>query len=545
MSQTHDLAAMRERLDFIGLDAAAKERLNSLKEVIAASIGDALDEFYKKVRTTPQTHAMFSNEQHLQGAKQRQERHWVLIADAEFDERYIDGISKVGKVHARLGLEPRWYIGGYALIIEQLIGSVIAARWPSMFGRKNAAALAQDVSTVVKAALLDMDYGVSIYLEELAEARRKAEDEKQKAETDQRAALALLAEALNELAGGNLESRLTAELPPEFVEMAGNFNSAAASLHEAIADVRTTSAAIMSGTEGIAMASDDLSRRTEQQAASLEESSAALHELSESVRMTADNAAQASHVVSATQSEASQSEKVVADAVAAMGKIKGSSEEIAAIIGVIDEIAFQTNLLALNAGVEAARAGDAGRGFAVVAQEVRSLAQRCASSAKEIKDLISTSSDQVESGVSLVGAAGEALASMIGRINEINHLMNGIASAAAEQSQGIAEVNTAVSQMDQITQKNAAMVEETSAETQRLKDEAFELAAKLKRFRIDAQKVEAARLIAGPRKLSPAAHATTGRTAVSFVRHAAARVGGGAAVAVKSEPVHDNGWEEF
>lgn len=450
----------------------------------------------------------------------------MLIADAEFDERYIDGISKVGKVHARLGLEPRWYIGGYALIIEQLIGSVIAARWPSMFGRKNAAALAQDVSTVVKAALLDMDYGVSIYLEELAEARRKAE-------------------ALNELAGGNLESRLTAELPPEFVEMAGNFNSAVASLHEAIADVRTTSAAIMSGTEGIAMASDDLSRRTEQQAASLEESSAALHELSESVRMTADNAATASHVVAATQTEASQSEKVVADAVDAMGKIKGSSEEIAAIIGVIDEIAFQTNLLALNAGVEAARAGDAGRGFAVVAQEVRSLAQRCASSAKEIKDLISTSSDQVESGVSLVGAAGEALASMIGRINEINHLMNGIASAAAEQSQGITEVNTAVSQMDQITQKNAAMVEETSAETQRLKDEAFELAAKLKRFRIDAQKPEAARLSAEPRKLSPAAQAAIGRTAASFVRQAAARVGGGAAVAFKSEPVHDNGWEEF
>ena len=147
--------------------------------------------------------------------------------------------------------------------------------------------------------------------------------------------------------------------------------------------------------------------------------------------------------------------------------------------------------------------------------------------------------------MSLVGAAGEALASMIGRINEINHLMNGIASAAAEQSQGITEVNTAVSQMDQITQKNAAMVEETSAETQRLKDEAFERAAKLKRFRIDAQKTEAARLSAEPRKLSPAAQAAIGRTAASFVRQAAARVGGGAAVAFKSEPVHDNGWEEF
>src|SRR5690606_5660938 len=152
-----------------------------------------------------------------------------------------------------------------------------------------------------------------------------------------------------------------------------------------------------------------------------------------------------------------------------------------------DKIALQTKLLALNAGVEAARAGEAGKGFAVVAQEVRSLAQRCASSAKEIEKLIFTSGDHVESGVALVGAAGQALASMIGRINEINHLTNGIAAAAAEQSQGIAEVNTAVSQMDQITQKNAAMVEETSAETQRLNDEAIDLAAKLKRFRIEAK----------------------------------------------------------
>ena len=545
MNQTHDMAALRERLDFIGIDAAAKERLKSLKGVIVSSIGGALDQFYTKVRATPQTSRFFSDEGHITGAKKRQESHWELIANAEFDSRYVGGVSAVGKAHARLGLEPRWYIGGYALILEQLVGAVMAARWSSVFGRKRASAIAVDISTVVKAAMLDMDYAISIYLDELAEARSKAEEEKAKAEADQRAALALLAEALNELAKGNLESRLTAELPSEFVEMAENFNSAVEALHVAISDVRTTSAAIMSGTEGLAMASDDLSRRTEQQAASLEESSAALHELSESVRMTADSAAQASDVVSATQTEASQSEKVVTDAVAAMGKIKDSSEEIAAIIGVIDEIAFQTNLLALNAGVEAARAGEAGRGFAVVAQEVRSLAQRCTSSAKEIKDLISTSGDQVESGVSLVGAAGEALASMIRRINEINHLMNGIASAAAEQSQGIHEVNTAVSQMDQITQKNAAMVEETSAETQRLKDEALELAAKLKRFRIDAQRAEAVRPIAGPRKLSPAAQAAVGRTAASFVTRAAARVGGAAAVAVKSEPVHDNGWEEF
>lgn len=539
MNQTHDMTALAERLDFIGIDAPARETLKSLKGVIGSSIGDALDRFYEKVRATPQTMRFFSNEAHLQSAKTRQQSHWELIANAEFDSHYVGGVSAVGKVHARIGLEPRWYIGGYALILEQLIGAVVSKRWPSVFGRKHSARIAGEISTVVKAAMLDMDYAISIYLEELAEARQKAEEEKAKAEADQRAALALLADALNGLAKGNLESRLTADLPAEFAEMAKNFNLAATSLHDAIADVRTTSGAIMAGAEGIALASDDLSRRTEQQAASLEESSAALHELSESVRMTADNAAQASHVVSATQSEASQSEKVVADAVAAMDNIKGSSEEIAAIIGVIDEIAFQTNLLALNAGVEAARAGEAGKGFAVVAQEVRSLAQRCASSAKEIKNLISTSGDHVESGVALVGTAGQALASMIGRINEINHLMNGIASAAAEQSQGIAEVNTAVSQMDQITQKNAAMVEETSAETQRLKDEALDLAAKLKRFRIEAEPG-----IAASAQLSSSVKAVVGSAAVSS-RSGIARQTGSAVAAINSLQVEDDGWEEF
>ena len=530
-NQQHDMAALKERLDFIGIDNEARERLRSLKGVIAGSVGAALDTFYSKVRATPQTMRFFSDESHVQGAKKRQESHWDLIANAEFDARYVGGVSAVGKAHARLGLEPRWYIGGYALIVEQLVGAVMKERWPSAFGRKHAGRIAGEVSTVVKAAMLDMDYAISIYLDELAEARRKAEEEKAKAEADQRAALAHLAEALNELARGNLESRLTADLPTDFIEMANNFNSAVASLHDAISEVRTTSTSITSGAEGIANASDDLSRRTEQQAASLEESSAALHQLSESVRLTADSAAKASSVVGATQAEATKSEKVVSDAVAAMGQIKSSSEEIAAIIGVIDEIAFQTNLLALNAGVEAARAGEAGRGFAVVAQEVRSLAQRCASSAKEIKELISASGEHVESGVSLVGAAGDALASMILRINEINQLMTGIASAAQEQSRGLGEVNTAVSQMDQITQKNAAMVEETSAETQRLKSEATDLSAKLRRFQV--HNAEGRNLRAVP---------TARGASVTALRQAG---GSGSALARLETRPEEDGWEEF
>lgn len=534
-NQSHDMVALKERLDFIGIDTAARERLGALKQVIAESIGEAMDHFYDKVRATPQTSRFFGDEALIQSAKSRQETHWAVIADAGFDARYVAAVSAVGRTHARLGLDPRWYIGGYALVVEKLIASVLRARWPSVFGRKHTDRVAADIAIVVKAAMLDMDYAISTYLDALTQAQKKAEEEKARNEANQRAALAKLAEALTELAGGDLEAGLSEDLPGEFQHMAKNFNAAVASLREAISEVRTTSTSITTGTEGIAHAADDLSRRTEQQAASLEESSAALHQLSESVRLTADSAARAASVVASTQAEAAKSEKVVLDAVGAMGKIKDSSEEISAIIGVIDEIAFQTNLLALNAGVEAARAGEAGRGFAVVAQEVRSLAQRCAASAREIKELISTSGDHVESGVSLVGATGEALSRMIERINEINSLMADIASAAREQSQGIDEVNVAVNQMDEITQKNAAMVEETSAETQRLKDEATDLSLKLQRFRMDAK-------LAGVHPPMPVAAPRPVAAMRPAIRPLA---GGGAAAALKLDRPQDDSWEEF
>ena len=190
-------------------------------------------------------------------------------------------------------------------------------------------------------------------------------------------------------------------------------------------------------------------------------------------------------VVGVALTEARVSEEVVSRAVEAMGAIEKSSDGISKIIGVIDEIAFQTNLLALNAGVEAARAGEAGRGFAVVAQEVRELAQRCASAAREIKGLISQSSSQVQTGVGLVNNAGEALEKIIVRIGEINDIVSKIASAAADQSGGLREVNTSISSMDQITQRNAAMVEETSAQTVTLSDEAQRLVAALQGFKTD------------------------------------------------------------
>jgi methyl-accepting chemotaxis protein len=240
------------------------------------------------------------------------------------------------------------------------------------------------------------------------------------------------------------------------------------------------------GASEIAAAADDLSRRTEHQAASLEETAAALDQITVTVRQTAERAVEARGVISAAGSDAKQAEAVVTAAIDAVLAMQQSSDQIGQIIGVIDEIAFQTNLLALNAGVEAARAGEAGRGFAVVASEVRALAQRSAEAAKEIKSLIATSSDRVTDGVKLVGRTGEALSRIIQQVDSISNLVLSISASAQEQSSGLLEVNTAVNEMDRVTQQNAAMVEQTTAAAHSLRDQYRALSDEVGGFRIAA-----------------------------------------------------------
>ena len=235
------------------------------------------------------------------------------------------------------------------------------------------------------------------------------------------------------------------------------------------------SRSIRGQSDEITRSSEELARRTENQAATLEETAAALDQLTASVKSAANSAREVETIVQAARREAEDSGKVVLGAVDAMNGIEKSSEQISQIIGVIDDIAFQTNLLALNAGVEAARAGDAGRGFAVVASEVRALAQRSSDASKEIKTLISSSSQLVGRGVQAVGSAGKALTTMVERVANISNLVSAISVGAQEQSLGLGEVNLGVNQLDQVAQKNAAMVEQSLMATQSLRDEAIGL----------------------------------------------------------------------
>jgi methyl-accepting chemotaxis protein len=286
------------------------------------------------------------------------------------------------------------------------------------------------------------------------------------------------------LRDGDLTLRIDAPLGAEYETLREDFNAAIDGLRETVLGVNQMVGTIRGDVREITGAAEDLSRRTEHQAATLEETAAALAEITAAVTSAAEGARKARAVVGEARANAESSGRVVEDAVAAMSEIATSSSRISRIVGVIDDIAFQTNLLALNAGVEAARAGDAGRGFAVVASEVRALAQRSSEAAREIGGLIAASAHQVETGVTLVGEAGEALRRISASVNGISDHVADIAGSAQEQSASLTEVNASMSQLDQVTQQNAAMFEETTAASQNLVAQADALAKRMSRFRL-------------------------------------------------------------
>ncbi len=384
-----------------------------------------------------------------------------------------------------------------------------------------------------------------IRLENETEANRsmsekdRIEREKQKAQeaADIQFAVNNLATALSRIAEGDVTYRIAQPFVPSLDGIRGDFNRAAEQLQSTLTQVAQNARGIDAGANEIRSAADDLARRTEQQAAAVEETAAALEEITTTVRDSTRRAQEAGQLVGRAKIGAEKSGEVVQKAVSAMEQIASSANEISNIIGVIDEIAFQTNLLALNAGVEAARAGDAGKGFAVVAQEVRELAQRSANAAKEIKNLIMTSNGQVQQGVQLVGETGKALQLIVSEVQEINRHVAAISESAQEQSSGLHQINTAVNQMDQDTQKNAAMVEESTAASHGLAREASSLNQLIAQFKLaEARYADASAPVRGAsaadRPAASPARALGGRIRAAFSGNTALKADVG-------------NWEEF
>ena len=452
---------------FVGLDDRNLRALPKAGRLIHRFGERALGRLYTRIAQHAVTRTLLPTQDKRDVAAAAQMAHWKDLFRGNFDAAARGRSERIGRIHAAVGMTPDLYVGAYALVLEDLIRQAFAAHPATrVFGR----GLGEAVTTLIKTALLDMEAALGAYFTADAEGRSEV--------------IQKVSQALAATATGDLRTDLV-DLPPVYAQLGIDFHAMRRDISGMIVSMTVAAESINLGAQEISSAARDQADRTERQAAALARTAEVMRDVAKAVATTSESATTVDSTVADVDQRAREGGTIVESAMAAMDKIKASSEEISKIIEVIEGIAFQTNLLALNAGVEAARAGEAGRGFAVVASEVRALAHRTTESAKSIKDLIGKSGEDVKAGVDLVARSGAALEAIIDRVRDASTQTREIATYASDQTQSLQRVSKEIAAMDLNTQQNAAMAEQTNAAARGLTDQAQRLNQLVARFRLE------------------------------------------------------------
>lgn len=480
------LSDLDSRRQFMGLTETDCETIRSIKTIIDNELPQALDGFYAQVRHTPETREFFSSEAHIEHAKEAQQEHWKNISSANFGREYAQNVSRIGSIHARIGLEPRWYIGGYAIVMDHLIHAIVTNVLPKsgLFDRKHMVAkkIGDQISSLCKAVLFEMDLTISVYLAEAEKSRATARDEA--IAKEQVFVAESFGSVIQDIAEQNFAQNMGSDVPEAYLPLRDNLNAAIHSLRTTLMVASDTAYNIDVATQEISDASGELAQRTERQAASVEKTAAAIEQITATVSSTASRVSEANNFVENCLNSIQHFGGMIDRANESMVEIERSTEAINKITDIMDAVAIQTNILALNTAVEAARASDAGNGFKVLAQQIRELANRAGLASKDVRGLAGTSQAQVGHGVSIMKEAGHDMKIIIAGIFEIRSHLKAIEEAAREQAAALQSVNGAVATIDEGTRQNAAMAERTSTASEGMVQEASQLRILLDGFHL-------------------------------------------------------------